>query len=71
MSKFNELSIKAYVKMMGLLNQEEGEVNIVATVLLIGIAVVLAIAFKDKIVELLGKLFDGMDTNSVNSSVTI
>jgi len=71
MSKLNELSIKAYVKMIGLLNQEEGEVNIVATVLLIGIAVVLAIAFKGKIVELLGKLFNGMDTNSVNSSVTI
>ena len=63
--------MKAYLRMMAsvakikvkqLFTDEKGEVNIVAIVVLIGIAVILALAFKEKIVEILGTLFDTIDT---------
>lgn len=43
-----------------LVHDENGEVNIVATVVLIGIAVGLAIVFKGRIEELLKHLFDSL-----------
>ncbi|MBR1864402.1 MAG: flagellin-like protein [Ruminococcus sp.] len=64
MSKLNELSIKAYVKMINAMVNEQGEVNIVATVLLIGIAVILAIFFKDQISDLLKSLFNQIKNNA-------
>ncbi len=42
---------------------ETGEVNVVAIVVLIGVAVVLALAFKDKITEVLSTLFEGITKN--------
>lgn len=54
----NDMVLKAKIQLTHILTDESGEVNIVATVLLIGIAVLLAVAFKDKIMELLDKLFD-------------
>ena len=52
---------------------ENGEVNIVTIVVLIAIAVVLAIAFRDKIAELLQKLFGTVDKNAgeLDKPVTI
>ena len=52
-TKFNEI-----------LKDEKGEVNIVATVVLIGIAVLLAIVFKDAIKDLLDTLFETIGTNA-------
>ena len=46
--------------------KENGEVNIVATVILIGIAVVLAIVFKDFIGNLLKSLFGKINEQSEN-----
>ncbi|ROR28701.1 flagellin-like protein [Mobilisporobacter senegalensis] len=51
------LKLCAEVKLAKFLRDEKGEVNIVATVVLIGIAVVLALAFKGQIEELLTDLF--------------
>ena len=48
---------------------ETGEVNIVAIVVLIGIAVILALVFKDQIMALLESLF-GTITESATSAVT-
>lgn len=45
---------------------ENGEVNIVTIVVLIAIAVVLAIAFRDKIADLLQNLFGTVDKNAQN-----
>lgn len=45
------------LKIMNLFRDERGEVNIVATVVLIGVAVLLAVLFKDQIGKLLGKMF--------------
>ena len=47
----------ARFKIRQLFTDEKGEVNIVAIVVLIGIAVLLALVFKDQITELLKSLF--------------
>ena len=44
--------------------EQKGEVNIVAIVVLIGIAIVLALLFKDKIAKLLDDLFNIIDDNN-------
>lgn len=54
----------AKLKMKKFLTNEKGEVNIIATVLLIGIAVGLAIIFKDKITELLNNLFGKLSSSA-------
>lgn len=54
------LNLKSYaqMKLSRFLAEENGEVNIVATVVLIGIAVLLAVFFKNQIMGLLTDLFD-------------
>ena len=61
------LSIKAYVKAMNFAAREEGEVNIVATVLLIGVAVLLAIIFKGQVKNLLNMLFEQINNSAKNA----
>lgn len=51
------------------LKSEKGEVNIVAIVILIGIAVLLAIFFRDAIQNLLNNLFTTIN-NTANNSIT-
>lgn len=43
------------------LSNEKGEVNIIAIVVLIGIAIILAVVFKDKVKDLLNTLFTTLD----------
>lgn len=47
-----------------LFSDEKGEVNIVAIVVLIGIAVLLAVIFKDQVTALLNSLFGTITTNA-------
>jgi hypothetical protein len=49
------------------LRREDGEVNIVAIVVLIGIALILAILFRRQIQALLQRLFDSINTNADNA----
>ncbi len=58
----------AKMKLRALFTDEKGEVNIVAIVVLIGIAVLLALIFKEKITELLNTLF-GTITENANNAV--
>ncbi len=67
MTKLQMLSIKAYVKAMNFAAREEGEVNIVATVLLIGVAVLLAIIFKGQVKNLLNMLFEQINNSATNA----
>ena len=59
----------SYARQLGrkFLYDEKGEVNIVAIVVLIGIAVLLALIFKDKISELLTSLFGTITGNATNA----
>lgn len=43
---------------------ETGDVNVVAIVVLIGVAVLLAIVFKEQIAKILKSLFEKIDTNA-------
>lgn len=58
----------AKMKLRQLFSDEKGEVNIVAIVVLIGIAVLLAVIFKDQIIALLESLF-GTITDNATSAV--
>lgn len=58
------LGTMAKIKLRNFFSDEKGEVNIVAIVVLIGIAVILALFFKDAIVDLLKTLFEGINTNT-------
>ena len=54
----------AKTKVQAFFTKENGEVNIVAIVVLIGIAVLLAIIFKDAITSLLESLFGTIEENA-------
>ena len=54
------------LKAMGFLKDEKGEVSIVSMVVLIGVAVLLAIVFKDAIGNLIQNLLDTIETNASN-----
>lgn len=62
------LGSMAKLKLRSFFSDEKGEVNIVAIVVLIGIAVLLALIFKDQIEGLLETLF-GTITDNANSAV--
>lgn len=47
--------------------EENGEVNIITTVILIGIAVILAGIFKDGVKEILQNLLDTIKSSSANA----
>ncbi len=47
--------------------KEDGEVNIIAIIVLIGIAILLALIFKDRIAELINNLFDTINQNAENA----
>lgn len=62
------LGVMAKTKLRDFFSDEKGEVNIVAIVVLIGIAVLLALIFKDQIESLLKTLF-GTITENANDAV--
>lgn len=72
MHTLNMMMFAAKVKLNRFLRDEKGDVNIVSIVVLIGIAVLLAIVFKDAIGELLTDLLDtikGNATGAVNTEI--
>lgn len=65
----NDLGLKARLAFSKFMCDEEGDVNIVSIVVLIGIAVLLAVFFKGQIMDLLKTLF-GTITEKANSAVS-
>lgn len=68
------LGTMAKFKLKSFFSDEKGEVNIVAIVILIGIAVILALIFKDGISKLLQSLLSTITknaTNAVNSGSSV
>ena len=64
MNFFDTLWLSMSLKAKSFFTEEDGDVNIVSIVVLIGIAVILAIAFKDAIIGILGKLFKGINDST-------
>ena len=54
-------------KVMKFINAEEGEVNIVTTVVLIGIAVALAVIFKGHVTNLVNTLMVKITSSATNA----
>ena len=54
-------------KVMKFINAEEGEVNIVTTVVLIGIAVALAVIFKGHVTNLVNTLVVNITSSATNA----
>ncbi len=69
MSYLLTLKAVAGAKLYNFFHDEKGEVNIVATVVLIGIAVLLAIVFKNQIAKLLNTLITTI-TGQATGAVT-
>lgn len=65
----NLMLLKMWIqaKLGKFVSDEKGEVNIVAIVILIGIAVVLAIIFKDAILGLINSLLNQIQGNANNA----
>lgn len=69
MQKIKFAGMAAKAKLRKFFSDEKGEVNIVAIVVIIGIAVLLALVFKEEISDLLDTLF-GTINQSANNAVT-
>lgn len=67
MNKLMGMVIMAQLKIESFFKKEDGEVNIIAIVVLIGIAILLALIFKDRISALINSLFDTIDQNAQNA----
>ena len=59
--------LTAQYKARRFFKKEDGEVNIIAIIVLIGIAILLALIFKDRIAELINNLFDTINQNAENA----
>lgn len=67
MDILTNLVIRFRLMVESFLKKEDGEVNIIAIVVLIGIAILLALIFKDRISDLINSLFDTIDQNAQNA----
>lgn len=65
--KFMMAAMQAKMKLHNFFTKEDGEVNIVAIVVLIGIAVLLALVFKENIEKLLTSLFGTIQQNATKA----
>lgn len=57
----------AEVKIRDFLQKEDGDVNIVSIVVIIGIVIILATLFKGRILALLNTLFDKINTGATDA----
>lgn len=67
MDKISMFLFTLKFKAKELISDEKGEVNIVAIVVLIGIAVLLAVIFKDAIIDLLEKMFGKIEETALEA----
>lgn len=67
MNKLMGMVIMAQLKVESFFKKEDGEVNIIAIVVLIGIAILLALIFRGRISALINSLFDTIDQNAQNA----
>lgn len=71
LQKLTCLKMRAQLKMNEFLREERGDVNIVSIVVLIGIAVVLAVVFKDAIGNLIKTLLNNIGATATNATAPI
>lgn len=67
MNALNMFMLSMKLKFQQFCTKEDGDVNIVSIVVLIGIAVLLAIVFKDAIGNLINDLLDTITSNATDA----
>lgn len=67
MKLLNKLYWKARIGLIKFATEENGDVNIVSIVVLIGVAVLLALIFKDAIGSLIETLLNTIEENAKNA----
>lgn len=67
MRLLNTLYVKAKVAFNNFIEEEKGDVNVVSIVVLIGVAVLLALIFKDAISDLINSLLETITNNATNA----
>ena len=67
MNALNRLCVMVYCGLQSFVKEEKGAVDIVAVVVLIGIAVVLAVLFRTQIEGLLNTLFESINQNAADA----
>lgn len=67
MNKLNLFCIALYIRFNEFKNEERGAVDIVAIVVMIGIAVVLAVLFRTQIEKLLKSLFASIESGATSA----
>lgn len=67
LQKLDSLLFMAKYRLRTLITDEEGDVNIVSMVVLIGVAVLLAIVFRDAIGNLIKSLLNSIVNNANNA----
>lgn len=65
---FNHLCVMLYCSMQSFVKEEKGAVDIVAIVVMIGIAVLMAVLFKEQIGKLLTTLFQNISKNATSAA---
>ncbi len=73
-AKLNMMKFLAGQKISEFFKSEKGEVNIVAIVVLCGIAVLLAILFREQIADLMNDLFEEINnqaTGAINETLAV
>ena len=60
-------ALVAKMKLRQLFSDEKGEVNVVAIVVLIGIAILTAVIFRDQIGNFVTTLFGQLETNAIDA----
>lgn len=63
----NQITLKSKIAFAAFAKDESGEVNVVAIVVLIGIALLLALLFKEQISGLLESMFNVIKENATNA----
>lgn len=71
MNAVDRAVINLWIGMKFLVNEflfdEEGDVNVVSIIVLIGVAIILAVVFRDRAKELISTLMGNVDTQATNA----
>lgn len=64
MRKLDKMYLKTKQMVTNFFYDEQGDVNIVSMIVLMGVAVILALVFKEKLKTIIGKLTDSVSTQA-------
>lgn len=67
MNMLTGIVLNARLKIENFFRKEDGEVNIIAIIILMAVAITLALLFKDKVKDLMDTLFGALERKASNA----